>query len=104
MMISFSSTSTALLVALATVLIGTFAIVGKVGAASPPVYAGIIKGVAVGGYDAVAYFTEGKPVPGNAGITLTHEGATWRFERRSRSGPRIIGIWQNSGSGQPNAS
>jgi YHS domain-containing protein len=44
-----------------------------------PVYTGIVKGVAVGGYDPVAYFTQGKPVKGEAGITLDHMGATWRF-------------------------
>ena len=47
--------------------------------AIPAVYTGIVKGVAVGGYDAVAYFTEQKPVPGKADITLTHDGAIWRF-------------------------
>jgi YHS domain-containing protein len=44
-----------------------------------PVYTGLVKGVAVGGYDPVAYFTEGKPVPGKLEISLEHEGATWRF-------------------------
>lgn len=48
-------------------------------AAEPPVYTGIVKGIAVGGYDPVAYFTEGKPVQGSKDITLEHEGATWRF-------------------------
>ena len=46
---------------------------------APAVDTGIIKGVAVGGYDPVAYFTEKKPVPGKADITFVHEGATWRF-------------------------
>lgn len=48
-------------------------------AKSPSVFTGIVKGVAVGGYDPVAYFSEGKPVPGLASIALEHEGATWRF-------------------------
>ncbi len=43
------------------------------------VYTGLVKGVAVGGYDPVAYFTDKKPVAGKADITLEHEGATWRF-------------------------
>ena len=47
--------------------------------AAPAVYTGLVKGVAVGGYDPVAYFTEKKPVVGKAEITLVHEGATWRF-------------------------
>ena len=44
-----------------------------------PVFTGLVKGVAVGGFDPVAYFTDGKPVAGKAEITLQHEGATWRF-------------------------
>ena len=48
-------------------------------AKEPPVFTGIVKGVAVGGYDPVAYFTEKKPVPGSAEITAEHEGAIWRF-------------------------
>jgi YHS domain-containing protein len=48
-------------------------------AAESPVYTGLVKGVAVGGHDPVAYFTEGKPVKGSRDITLEHEGATWRF-------------------------
>jgi YHS domain-containing protein len=48
-------------------------------AAEPPVYTGLVKGVAVGGYDPVAYFTDGKPVQGKSDITLEHQGATWRF-------------------------
>lgn len=45
----------------------------------PAVFTGIVTGVAVGGYDAVGYFSEGKPVPGKADITHEHGGATWRF-------------------------
>ena len=48
-------------------------------AAEPPIFTGLVKGVAVGGYDPVAYFTEGKPVKGSQDFTLQHEGATWRF-------------------------
>ena len=44
-----------------------------------PIYTGIIRGVAVGGYDPVAYFEQGKPVKGDKAITHKHEGATWRF-------------------------
>lgn len=44
-----------------------------------PVYQGLIKNTAVGGYDPVAYFTEGKAVIGNKAITHKHQGATWRF-------------------------
>jgi YHS domain-containing protein len=48
-------------------------------AQTAPVYTGIVKGVAVGGYDPVAYFTEKKPVKGSESITLEHGGATYRF-------------------------
>ena len=37
------------------------------------------KGVAIKGYDPVAYFTEGKPVKGSADHELAWEGAKWRF-------------------------
>jgi YHS domain-containing protein len=36
-------------------------------------------GVAVDGYDVVAYFTENAPVPGRAEHSSVHDGATYRF-------------------------
>jgi len=36
-------------------------------------------GAAIGGYDPVAYFTDGKPVIGQAAHTYQWDGATWRF-------------------------
>ena len=36
-------------------------------------------GLAIGGYDPVAYFTDGKPMPGKADIELRYGGAVWRF-------------------------
>jgi hypothetical protein len=48
-------------------------------ARSPEIYTGILSSTAVGGYDPVAYFTEGKPVPGRRDITFQWRGATWRF-------------------------
>jgi YHS domain-containing protein len=36
-------------------------------------------GIAIKGYDPVAYFTDGKPVVGKAEITHSWQGATWRF-------------------------
>jgi YHS domain-containing protein len=61
------------------------AVAGSVGvpavgrAQEAPVYTGLVKGVAVGGYDPVAYFTENKPVEGKPEISLQHDGVTWRF-------------------------
>ena len=43
------------------------------------IFTGYIEGTAVGGYDAVAYHTQGEAIPGDPAITLEHEGATWRF-------------------------
>lgn len=37
------------------------------------------QGVALGGYDAVAYHTESRAVPGARDITAQFGGATWRF-------------------------
>jgi YHS domain-containing protein len=48
-------------------------------AASPEIFTGLVHGVAVGGYDPVAYFTDHKPVPGKPYITSSWKGATWRF-------------------------
>lgn len=36
-------------------------------------------GVAVGGHDVVAYFTESKAVAGRSDVTATHDGSTCRF-------------------------
>lgn len=44
-----------------------------------PIYTGLFSDLAVGGYDPVAYFTQGKPVPGSESFGLEWKGATWRF-------------------------
>ncbi|MFK7993329.1 MAG: YHS domain-containing (seleno)protein [Granulosicoccus sp.] len=36
-------------------------------------------GIAIRGYDTVAYFTQGAPVEGLASISTVWEGATWQF-------------------------
>lgn len=36
-------------------------------------------GLAIGGYDPVAYFTQGQPVPGHDDIELSWGGGVWRF-------------------------
>lgn len=45
----------------------------------PAIYIGPVKGVAVSGYDPVAYFTEKKPVKGNPALSLDYKGAKWYF-------------------------
>lgn len=37
------------------------------------------RGIAIGGYDPVAYFTDGQPTPGDSAIRAVHEGATYYF-------------------------
>jgi YHS domain-containing protein len=43
------------------------------------VYTGLFSSLAVGGYDTVAYFKQGKPVLGKAEFATEYKGATWRF-------------------------
>lgn len=38
-----------------------------------------VSGQAIGGYDPVAYFTEGRPLKGSPGHAATHRGATFHF-------------------------
>lgn len=40
-------------------------------------------GIALSGYDPVAFFTEHKPVNGDPGITAKHDGATYLFVNKS---------------------
>ena len=49
-----------------------------VAGAESPVYVDW-KGVAIKGYDSVAYFTMSRPVKGNKNQVVTWMGATWRF-------------------------
>lgn len=61
-------------------LISTAAMAATVAIA--PAYAAktnLLDGVAIQGYDPVAYFTEDKPVEGLAKFTAEHEGAVYRF-------------------------
>jgi YHS domain-containing protein len=49
-------------------------------AAAAPVAVNVdAQGLALKGYDPVAYFTDGKPTPGSAEITAEHQGAIYRF-------------------------
>jgi len=44
-----------------------------------PVNKTLFGGLAIKGYDPVAYFTDGKPVMGSREFTVEWENATWRF-------------------------
>lgn len=48
-------------------------------AAAGEIYTGLLSNTAVGGYDPVAYHTQGKPVQGSGSFTTRWKGATWRF-------------------------
>ena len=50
-----------------------------VNAKSPEIYTGILSKTALGGYDPVAYFKDGKPVKGKSDVTYEWKGVTWRF-------------------------
>jgi YHS domain-containing protein len=46
-------------------------------AGEPPVFA--VKGIAIKGYDPVAYFTDKRPVPGKPEFSVDWKGAKWLF-------------------------
>ena len=47
--------------------------------AKDKIYKSFLSSNAVGGYDAVAYFKEGKPVKGQSGFKISYMGADWLF-------------------------
>lgn len=62
----------------AALALGTAALIARpVAAKSPPVYTE--SGIAIDGTDAVAYFTEGKPVAGSEAHALDWNGSRWLF-------------------------
>jgi hypothetical protein len=63
----------------AGVAIAVLAGSGPALAAKPEIFTDLVKGVAVGGYDPVAYFTSGKAVKGDPAISLVHGAVEWRF-------------------------
>ncbi|OQX36707.1 MAG: YHS domain protein [Oceanospirillales bacterium LUC14_002_19_P2] len=48
-------------------------------ASADTIYTGYFSNKAVGGYDTVAYFTEGKPVEGSSKFKHRWQGADWYF-------------------------
>jgi YHS domain-containing protein len=48
-------------------------------AAEKPISTGFFSSLAISGYDAVAYFTDGKPVKGDARFEFDYQGAKWHF-------------------------
>jgi YHS domain-containing protein len=62
-----------------TLLTGLFYFAAVGGALSDKVFTGLVDGVALGGYDAVSYFSGTAPVAGDPAIIATFGGATYRF-------------------------
>jgi len=62
---------------LAAPLAGAAALLRPVLARAEPIFA--VGGIAVRGTDVVAYFTEGRPVPGLPAFAHDWQGASWRF-------------------------
>ena len=56
-----------------------FAFAAPAHAERAPVYAAMFSRVAVGGYDPVAYFTDGRPVRGSNQFRIVHQGYEYRF-------------------------
>ncbi len=50
--------------------------------ATDAIYTGRFSNTALDGYDAVAYFTQGKPVEGSADFRFDYQGATFEFSTR----------------------
>lgn len=63
----------------ATLITALFAGASAAMARDAEVYTGTFSSLAVGGYDAVAYFKVGRPVQGVAQFSTEYKGATWRF-------------------------
>lgn len=55
------------------------ALAGDAAAALEPINQTTFGGVAIDGWDPVAYFTDGKPVEGSKAYSFEWNGATWRF-------------------------
>lgn len=61
------------------VSLGTGLAAPQAALADDAVYTGLFSSTAVSGYDAVAYFKDGKPVKGSKKFQTEWNGATWRF-------------------------
>lgn len=64
---------------LASGLIAAAALPSAAYAKTDAVYTGTFSNVALSGYDAVGYFTQGRPVIGDAAHKVTYKGAEFRF-------------------------
>jgi len=60
-----------------------FSAVAFLSMSSPPRADDATNHIAIQGYDVVAYFTDGKPVKGNADISLPFDDTKWQFANAS---------------------
>ena len=65
--------------ALGLVLVGAGLILPPAVRSAAPVEVNTQTGLAISGFDPVAYFTDGKPELGRAGVELNFRGAVWQF-------------------------
>ena len=63
----------------ASLALASFAAAPPAFAEKPAVYTAPFSRTALNGYDPVAYFTQGRPVRGDAQYALTHQGFQYRF-------------------------
>jgi YHS domain-containing protein len=64
----------------AAIALAAFAVLPSAALAKEaPVYTKVLSDVGLSGYDAVAYFTDSKPVKGDAKFTHAYLGANWHF-------------------------
>lgn len=64
---------------LLTLILTAFALTLPATAKDAPINATFFGNVAIKGYDPVAYFTDSKPVEGDAKFAFTWKGAEWHF-------------------------
>ena len=64
------------------VIVGLALTVHPVRAGKSEIYTGLLSRTAIGGYDAVAYFTENRAVRGKRSHVHRWHGAEWRFSSR----------------------
>ena len=68
------------------ILVTTLAMIavsGMAHAAKDEIYTTFLSSAGAGGYDTVAYFTEGKPVKGNSDFTTEYKDAEWFFSSQA---------------------
>jgi hypothetical protein len=66
-------------VAIVTVALGTFTSAACADSLTQRIVVDWHSGLAISGYDPVAYFTDGKPMAGSPGFELRYGGVVWRF-------------------------